>query len=116
MHAGNSVQMVFCGDASVRDVILFSVVKEGVFNLQFVRRKDMGQILTSVITSRDSIWSKHSHMFLAGVDAYPCIDVSANDDLCIRVDGVYHQIEDCTEFFMALVITREVCRDEGYCE
>jgi hypothetical protein len=80
--------MMFCGDASIRGVILLSVIKEGVINLQFVSRKDMDQILASGITWWDSIWSKHLRMFLAGAYAYLCIDVSANDDLCIRVDGV----------------------------
>jgi hypothetical protein len=88
LHAGNYVRMMFCGDASICGVILFLVIKEGVFNLQFVSHKDMDQILASGITSWDSIRSKHLCMFLAGACAYSCIDVSANDDLCIRVDGV----------------------------
>jgi hypothetical protein len=80
--------MMFCGDTSIRGVILLSVIKEGVFNLQFVSRKDMDQILASGITLCDSIRSKHLRMFLAGAYAYLCIDVSTDDDLCICVDGV----------------------------
>jgi hypothetical protein len=80
--------MMFCGDASIRSIILLLVIEKAVFNLQFVSRKDMDQILALGITLWDSIWSKHLHMFLAGVYAYLCIDVSADDDLCICVNGV----------------------------
>ncbi len=75
MHAGNAAWMVFCGDASVRGIILLSVITVGVLNSQFVSCKDMDQVLASGITSWDSIRSKHLHMLIAGACANPCVDV-----------------------------------------
>ena len=76
------------GDAGVRDVIIHSMFEKRVFNTQFVTGKNMKQIFTSGVTSRNSMRSKNLHVFLASERIYSCVDVTADDNCCIHIYGV----------------------------
>jgi hypothetical protein len=86
MHAGDSIWMVIRGDAGMGGIILFLVIEERVLNLQIVGCKNVNQILASGIAPRNTIWPKYLLMFIAGACADPCINITANDNLCVRVD------------------------------
>ncbi len=86
MHAGNSIWMMIRGDAGIGGIILFSVIEERVLNLQIVGRKNVNWVLTLGIASQNTIWPKYLLMIIAGACANLCINITANDDLCVRVD------------------------------
>ena len=88
VHAWDSAWMMNRGDAGVRDVIVHSMVEKRVFNTQFVTGKNMKQIFTSGVTSRNTMRSKNLHMFLTSARTYSRVDVTANDNCRIHIYGV----------------------------
>ncbi len=86
MHARDTLWMVVHGDTGVGGIFLLLVIKERVLDPQIVSRKNMKEVLTSGITSGNTVRPKHLFLFITGTCASARINVPADDNLGVWVD------------------------------
>jgi hypothetical protein len=100
MHAWDSLGVEGGWDDRV-DGIFFLVVLVGcVINTHLMSTKDVQEIFASFVAPVKSMWANHAGMLFTGPDTYAGIDIWANHNHCIGVDGVQHGVEGGTELFM----------------
>jgi hypothetical protein len=93
MHARNSMGMMDGGKTGVCGIFLRPVVEESVLHLQIVDCKNMEKVIASNIASCNAMWTQYFFVFVAGTHTNPCINVTAQDNLCVWVNGAKHGVK-----------------------